>query len=468
MMTDKKLSIMAIVAAAMIAVTVVLYVGWSSGDGDFTRGVLLIQGLDLDAVDSITVTADGKETVTLSRKGKGFVVAERQNYPAAMGEVNKLLIKCLKVRCDAKITESADKHGELGVSKDKPETGTVTFLDKDGKELIGMVVGKHASRGGGAYVRRTDQDTVYTSEGSLFLSAQPSNYMDTKLLDVKKDDVAEVAIKTKDKTVTVTRDKDGKIVLKDVPKGKRPKENDVESVFDALSGLTLDDVAADASVVAEPDTTFTCKLKEDKHTTYVVQLGKRDDKHYVKVTAIGPTEAEVQKSGAIARDGRLDGTPEGKKAAAILTADEAAETFNGRHSNWVYEISSWGAGKMRKGTEDLVEDIPKPDDPDKITASHVLVGYKGADRSEATRTKAEARKRAEEVLAKAKAPGADFAALAKEYSEGPSGKKGGDLGEFEKGKMHKNFEEAAWKLKAGEISDIVETPFGFHVIKRTK
>ena len=72
------------------------------------------------------------------------------------------------------------------------------------------------------------------------------------------------------------------------------------------------------------------------------------------------------------------------------------------------------------------------------------------------------------MLKKAKAKDADFAALAKEYSDGPSKDKGGDLGTFKKGAMHKNFEEAAWKLKVDEISDIVETPFGFHVIKRTK
>jgi len=466
-MTDKKLSIMAIVAAVMIALNVVLYVGWpSAGGGGFKRGTLLIQGLDLDKVSSISITGD-KDAVTLARKGEDFVIAERQNYPASIGEVNKLLLKCLQVRCDAEFTASADNHGELGVTADKPETGVVKLLDSDGKELVGIIVGKFATRGRGSYVRRTDRDTVYTSEESVHVSAQPSNYMDTKLLDVAKGDVAEVTIKAKDKTVTVTREKD-KIVLKEIPKGKRPKESDVESVFDALSSLTLDDVAADASVAAEPDTTFTCKLKEEKHTTYVVQLSKRDDKHYIKLAAQGPGQDLAQASIQIANDRSKEGTDEGKKAAAVLTALKGANEFNERHANWVYEISSWAAGKMQKSVDDLVEDIPEPDAPDKITASHILIGYKGADRSKATRTKDEARKRAEEVLKKAKAPGADFAALAKEYSEGPSGENGGDLGEFEKGKMHKNFEEASWKLKVGDISDIVETPFGFHVIKRTK
>jgi peptidyl-prolyl cis-trans isomerase D len=120
---------------------------------------------------------------------------------------------------------------------------------------------------------------------------------------------------------------------------------------------------------------------------------------------------------------------------------------------------------MRHPLSDLVEDIPT----DEIAASHILISYQGAERSSATRTKEEARKLADEVLAKAQAPGADFAALAREYSDEPGAKeRGGDLGAFKKGAMAKPFEDAAFQLKVGEISGVVETPFGFHIIKRTK
>jgi parvulin-like peptidyl-prolyl isomerase len=105
-----------------------------------------------------------------------------------------------------------------------------------------------------------------------------------------------------------------------------------------------------------------------------------------------------------------------------------------------------------------------------VAASHVLIQYKGSLRSNPNnqRTKEEAKKLATEVMNKAK-KGQDFAALAKEYSDEPGAKdRAGALGKFARAQMVKPFADAAFALKPGEISPVVETDFGFHVIKRTE
>jgi peptidyl-prolyl cis-trans isomerase SurA len=104
---------------------------------------------------------------------------------------------------------------------------------------------------------------------------------------------------------------------------------------------------------------------------------------------------------------------------------------------------------------------------DKVAARHILVMHNGSQRKPPTidRTEAEALARCEEIAARAKA-GEDFEALAREYSDGPSGPRGGDLGSFGHGAMVPAFDEAVFALEVGGVSEVVVTPFGCHVIQR--
>jgi peptidyl-prolyl cis-trans isomerase C len=101
--------------------------------------------------------------------------------------------------------------------------------------------------------------------------------------------------------------------------------------------------------------------------------------------------------------------------------------------------------------------------PEQVKASHILIKVEPtADDA----TKAAARKKITDIQQKLK-DGGDFAELAKEYSEGPSGPRGGDLGYFKRGQMVKPFDDAVFSMQTNAVSDLVETRFGYHLIKVT-
>jgi parvulin-like peptidyl-prolyl isomerase len=101
-----------------------------------------------------------------------------------------------------------------------------------------------------------------------------------------------------------------------------------------------------------------------------------------------------------------------------------------------------------------------------VRASHILLMYQGSARSSATRSKAEAEQQIKELKTKIDG-GADFAELARAHSDCPSSAKGGDLGQFGRGQMVPAFENAAFSMNVGDVSGVVETDFGYHLIKRT-
>jgi peptidyl-prolyl cis-trans isomerase C len=101
--------------------------------------------------------------------------------------------------------------------------------------------------------------------------------------------------------------------------------------------------------------------------------------------------------------------------------------------------------------------------PEQVQASHILV-VPDHNNPDANQAKAQAKEKAEKLLQQLKA-GADFAMLAKENSDCPSKARGGDLGMFTRGQMVQPFEDAAFALKPGELSNVVETQFGYHIIK---
>jgi parvulin-like peptidyl-prolyl isomerase len=130
----------------------------------------------------------------------------------------------------------------------------------------------------------------------------------------------------------------------------------------------------------------------------------------------------------------------------------------------MYEEES--LSKSVKATQAEIDEYMKAHPEEQVHARHILISVKSEDApTEEGLEKPAARAKAEEVLKRVKA-GENFEALAKEYSTDTGSKEnGGDLGWFGRGRMVPEFEKATFALQPGQVSEIVESPFGFHIIK---
>jgi len=181
------------------------------------------------------------------------------------------------------------------------------------------------------------------------------------------------------------------------------------------------------------------KISKDKINKEVEDLRKKfsDKKAFSEaLKTVNLTESELEDQ--IKRQLAIKELIDKKIASKIKITDKEAKEFYDKHPEYFKQ-------------------------PEQVRASHILVKVA----SDADKKKvAAAKKKIEAAQARLK-KGDDFAKVAKEVSEGPSAKKGGDLGFFKRGQMVKPFEEAAFAMKPGQTSGIVRTRFGFHIIKVT-
>ncbi len=192
----------------------------------------------------------------------------------------------------------------------------------------------------------------------------------------------------------------------------------------------------------------------------------------VSTEAAQSVKEKTEKDAEIARIQASNAQKQKEYEAKVAQARQRANELNQNLAGWYYVISNDVYEKIRLDRSSFVKNKENKEVvlPDEIAASHVLISYKGADRadSKVTRNKQAAKKEAQRIRDLIVNQGKDFAEIAKKHSNGPSGPKGGDLGKFKFEVMAKAFSEAAFALEIDEVSEVIETGFGFHIIKRTE
>ena len=363
-MSNKKLTILGIVAVVMVLWAVMQSRISNRPGAEPTRPVYLIQGLNPSGVDSIVVGA-GDAAFTLKRQGSGFVVVDKDNYPAKTSEINSLISKCLEIQTSELVTDNPSNHEDLEVTEEKARS-VVKFMKADPNLslLTGVIIGKTKELGQGSYVRLLSNNLalsnkVYVTSNAPWFGGGAMNYIDQELIAAKREDIDSVTVSSLKGSYTLKTKESGQdIVLENMPAGKKLKSSDAQSVFTALTSLRFDDVNKISSDLAF-EKQYMCRLKDS--TVYALRIAQKDDKTYVSCVAEFTDKTPVEKA-AIDQGGEVESEDELKKKEAKLLARDNATEFTAKHQGWIYEIAEWKAKNLTKELADLIEDEEKPEE----------------------------------------------------------------------------------------------------------
>jgi len=361
-MSNKKLTILGIVAVLMVLWAVVQSRIANRPRTEPAGPVYLIQGFDPSGVASIVI-GTGEAAFTLKRQANSFVIVDKDNYPAKTSEINDLVSKCLEIQTSEFVTDNPANHEDLEVTEEKARS-VVKFMkaDPNSSLLTGVIIGKTKELSQGSYVRLLSSNSalsnkVYVTSNAPWFGSGAMNYVDQELISVEREDIESVTVSSQKGTYTMRTKEDSQdIILDNIPAGKKLKSSDARSVFTALTSLRFDDVKKLSSDMAF-EKQYMCRLKDS--TVYALRIAQEDDKTYLSCVAEF-TDRTLGERAPVDQGGEVESEEELKKKEAKLLARDNAVIFTAKHQQWVYEIAEWKAKNLTKELDDLLEDEEKP------------------------------------------------------------------------------------------------------------
>ena len=325
-----KLKTLSILTGILFLASIFVYMNENKRGTDLLTGSDYIKGLDINKIQKISLSFSGDKMITLTRDSNRFVLENHKSYPASTDKVNDLIYKIASIQVKEKVASGVDeddlKNYEL--SKDKRKY-LVELFDNDGRKTVGFSVGK-SHKGKGNYLLKEDKKDIYLSQENLWLNSSYKDFVNTVLLEVKKDDIEKVSLKS-DKNLEIVK-KDKEFVVKN-PTDKQYKKEKAEEYVKNLSSVRFDDFYS----LTEPKVQALnfdkdIKIKLKNKLTYKVSLAKDKDDHFVKLTAF---LEETPKQFVVRQDDRKE---ELQKIEDVIKAQGDAQIINMEKGAWVYKV----------------------------------------------------------------------------------------------------------------------------------
>jgi len=441
-------------------------------------GHSLVNAAEIDQIAEFSMLSDQGE-ITVKKQNGEWRMPAYYGLKARAQRIEELFQKMNQARIAELITSNNQRHNDLGVAE-IADNSTITGFEKariklkdaQGAHLKTLFFGNgrkarnadgsESFNHAGQYFRYGNSQTVYMINDMQYFEKSNKNWVTNELFKIAANQVKKLSVNRPEPEAaafTVQREKvENALALDEVPEDQQMKTAAVDEALRFFEPFTFDEIIATDSPALHPE------LADSMSVSLETFNGLKLD---IKISS-GPVSIPgIEAINIVLLTAAYEGTDPAMKALA--------DELNGYADKLLFGIREFRVKPLIAKESELLEPKPVPASEniseaaaatDKVSASHILIAFKGADRSQAERSEEEAKTLAEELLEKIKG-GEDLGKLAAENSDCPSGKSGnGSLGEFGRNMMAKEFEDAAFALDIGGISGIVKTGFGYHIIRR--
>ncbi len=367
-------------------------------DSDLTSSAgLLLPEMDghLNDLNTIKLSKAGKQEIATFKRGdKGWLLANRSNYPADAAKLREFVLKLSNAKTIEAKTRKPDLYPKLGVEDvTAPNAGGV-LVEFDGmaKKAAVIIGNVNGGGGGGTFARRMGDEQSWLIAGTLTVERNASDWIAKEIADIPSVRIRVVVIEKDGKTLRVSKPagSDDNFVIENIPSGRKPSTEFVANGLAAtLAGLRVDDVTAAAKMPFPADS-----IKAQYFTANGIRVNATawtaGDKHYAQFTAsvedaaanqwIGMEQAEqaaahsaaAADTNVLAADATDDASTETASTEAALAnplalvnpakdhterrtaiqdeVDQLNDAFNG----WTFTLPAYKFDNINKGMDDLL------------------------------------------------------------------------------------------------------------------
>ena len=326
-----KLKTLSIFTGLLFIFSILIFLNENKRGSDLAEGSDYIKGLDVEKVQKISLRFKDDKKIILSREGQRFVIENYKSYPADSEKVNDLIYKIASIQVKEKMLEDASEDDLKKYELDeKSNKHFVEIFDNDDQKTVSFRVGK-SYKGRGNYLYRDEKGEVYLSQNSIWLGSSHNDFINTVLVDIKKDNIDNIELQSGATEIKLLK-RDQDFILT-APQEKSFKKEKVEEYFGNFSSIRFDDYYSYSdSKVRGLNFNQDIKVQLKNKLVYKLNLAAQKDNYFIKVSAL---VNEMPKRVTVSKD---DGAKKLKNIDDMFKAQGEAQRFNREKGSWVYKI----------------------------------------------------------------------------------------------------------------------------------